>query len=79
MVLECTRKCFTNSNVCGVNVAVRAVGGSGLVAEGMSTEGIMTLGGRRWRTIRWHVLGRDHGSGCEESVDEQKVCSRKGA
>ena len=42
----------TNSNVCGVNVVVRVVGGSGGVAEGMSTEGSMALGGRRRRTSR---------------------------
>ena len=38
-----------NKNVRGVSVAVRAVGGSGGLADGMSTEGIMALGGRnRW-------------------------------
>ena len=69
----------TNINVCGVNVVVRVVGGSGGVEKGMSTERSMALGGRRRRTSRWYVLGRDHCSSCEESVDDQKVCPRKGA
>ena len=60
-------------------VAVRALGGSGGLADDMSTEGIMTLGGKKRKTRRWHFLGRKHGSGRDESVAEQMVCPRKGA
>ena len=72
------RSANTNSNVCGVIVAVRAMGGSGGLVDGMSTEGSMTLGGRKRRTSRWYVLGREHGSGREESVNKQMKCSCKG-
>ena len=63
---ECSTSTNPNSNVCGVIVAVRAVGGSGGLAEGVSTEGGMDLVGRNAWMRRWHVCGRDHRSGCEE-------------
>ena len=46
------RSANTNSNVCGVIVAVKAVGGSGGLVDSMSTEGSMALGGRKRRTSR---------------------------
>ena len=73
----------TNKNktriICGVIMAVRVVGRSGGRANGMSTEGNMTLDERKRMKGRWHVLVRDHGSDRAELVDEQKVCPRKGA
>ena len=43
------RSANTNSNVCGVIVTVKAVGGSGWLVDSMSTEGSMVLIVRR----RW--------------------------
>ena len=67
---ECSTSTNPNSNVYGVIVAVRAVGGSGGLAEGMSTEGSMNLVGKKWWASRWHVHGGEHGSGWEEAEDK---------
>jgi len=45
----------------------------------MSTEGIMALIVWNGWMRRWHVRGRDHGSGREEWVDAQMACPRKGS
>jgi len=76
---ECSASPNPNSNVCGVIVAVRAVGGSGGLVDGMSAEGIMDLVVRNGWMRRWHVHGRDHGSDCVEWVDAQMACPRKGS
>ena len=45
----------------------------------MASEGNIALAVRNQWMDRRYVLGRDHSSSCDESVDEQKVCPRKGA
>ena len=51
--------------------------GSGSIVDEMSTEERIDLGGRKWRTSIWYVLGREHRYSREELVDEQMVCPRK--
>ena len=68
-----------NSNMCGVIMAARAVGESGGIADGMSTEGSMALVGRKPWARRWYVHGWEYGSGREEAEDEQMACPQKGA
>ena len=71
-MVQVAEKCAFAGRECGVSLQRHRRGAwfwswrSGGAADGMSSEGSMTLVVRKRETSRGHVLGRELGSGREE-------------